>query len=311
MLISIIVPVYNSATCLKRCIDSVVAQTYTDWELILVDDGSTDDSANICDDYAKRDSRILAWHLANGGVGRARNFGLSQAHGDWITYCDSDDEMLPESLATFVSNIVPGVDLIRGGFERVKNGNTMVVSTPKSVISRKEDVICKCSESRYEAYLWNSCFRKEIIRDICFDENISWCEDHLFTFSAIKNAQSVTFIPEVVYRYYAPAVTDGSSFGKNLSSRYINPQMIMNEALAEMKIKKESTQEHSEAFLDLIRREFEYKVRLAIRYAVIGDHICQAFILTLKYLPKKTILPIRLLYSIKVAPYLNKILSNK
>lgn len=306
MLISIIVPVYNSANHLKRCIESVIAQTYTDWELILVDDGSTDGSANICDNYANSDSRILAWHLANGGVGRARNFGLRQAHGDWITFCDSDDEMLPVSLAAFVSNIVPGVDLIRGGFERVKNGGTMVVSTPKSVLSRKEDIICKCSESHYEAYLWNSCFRRAVIRDFCFDESISWCEDHLFTFSVIKNAQSVTFIPEVVYRYYAPAVTDGSSFGKNLSSRYINPKMIMIEALAEMKVKKESVQEHSEAFIELIRREFEYKVRLAIRYAVIGNHIGQAFILTLKYLPKNPILPIRLLYSIKVAPYLKQ-----
>ena len=121
MLISIIVPVYNSANCLKSCIDNVLAQTYTEWELILVDDGSTDGSANICDDYANRDSRILSWHLANGGVGHARNFGLSQAHGDWITFCDSDDEMPPGALAAYVSCFIPGVDLIRGGFERVKN----------------------------------------------------------------------------------------------------------------------------------------------------------------------------------------------
>ena len=304
MLISIIVPVYNSANCLKSCIDSVLAQTYTEWELILVDDGSTDGSANICDDYANRDSRILSWHLANGGVGHARNFGLSQAHGDWITFCDSDDEMPPRALAAYGSCFIPGVDLIRGGFERVKNGNTTLVSTPKCVVGRKEDIISKCSSTRYEAYLWNSCFRKEIIGDIRFNEKISWCEDHLFTFSAIKNAKSVMFIPEVVYRYYAPEVTDGSSFGKNLSSRYINPDMIITEALAEMKVKKECVAEYSKDFLDLIRREFEYKVRLAIRYAVIGNHICQAFILTLRYLPKNLILPIKLLYYIKIAPIL-------
>lgn len=124
MLISIIVPVYNSANYLRRCIDSVISQIYADWELLLVDDGSTDGSASICDDYANKDSRIMVWHLANGGVGMARNFGLSQAHGDWITFCDSDDEMPPGALAAYVSCFVPNVDLIRGGFERVKNGNT-------------------------------------------------------------------------------------------------------------------------------------------------------------------------------------------
>ena len=89
--ISVIVPVYNTEKYLDRCIQSILAQTYTDFELLLVDDGSTDSSGAICDKYAEQDSRVRVFHKENGGVSSARNQGLDNAKGEWITFVDSDD----------------------------------------------------------------------------------------------------------------------------------------------------------------------------------------------------------------------------
>ena len=90
-LISIIVPIYNVEKYLSRCINSVLSQTFPDFELLLIDDGSTDKSGYICDGYAQKDSRIKVFHIENGGVSAARNYGLDNARGEWITFVDADD----------------------------------------------------------------------------------------------------------------------------------------------------------------------------------------------------------------------------
>ena len=101
--ISIIIPVYNAEKYLRRCIESVLSQSFTDFELILVDDGSRDFSPHICDDYAQKDSRVKVIHKANGGVIAARNDGLDIAKGEYVTFIDSDDWVERESLST-ISN---------------------------------------------------------------------------------------------------------------------------------------------------------------------------------------------------------------
>ena len=94
--VSVIIPVYNVEQYLNRCIDSVLNQTYKDFEIILVDDGSTDKSGEICDVYAEKDSRITVIHKENGGLSDARNFGIDAARGDFLTFLDSDDYFHPE-----------------------------------------------------------------------------------------------------------------------------------------------------------------------------------------------------------------------
>ena len=89
--VSVIIPVYKAANCLRRCVDSILNQTFTDFELILVDDGSPDQSGRICDEYAIRDTRVKTVHKENGGVSTARNAGLDIAIGKWIVFVDSDD----------------------------------------------------------------------------------------------------------------------------------------------------------------------------------------------------------------------------
>ena len=100
--ISVIVPVYNTEKFLQRCIDSVLAQTYQDFELLLIDDGSKDSSDTICDEYAAQDTRVKVFHKENGGVSSARNVGLDNARGEWITFVDSDDYIEENYLQTFI-----------------------------------------------------------------------------------------------------------------------------------------------------------------------------------------------------------------
>ena len=101
--ISVIVPVYNTEKYLRRCIDSVLAQTYQDFELLLIDDGSKDSSGAICDEYAEKDTRVRVFHKENGGVSSARNLGLDNAKGEWVTFIDSDDYFLPKGLTVLYS----------------------------------------------------------------------------------------------------------------------------------------------------------------------------------------------------------------
>ena len=111
-LVSIIVPVYNAEKYLNRCIDSILSQTMTDFELLLIDDGSKDDSGRICDEYSEKDARVRVFHKTNGGVSSARNLGLDNAIGDWITYVDADDRCSYEYLEHLLSKVDEGTDLI-------------------------------------------------------------------------------------------------------------------------------------------------------------------------------------------------------
>ena len=113
--ISIIVPVYNAEKYLHRCIESILAQTFKDFELLLIDDGSKDSSGYICDEYAEKDERVRVLHKVNGGVSSARNLGLNNARGEWGTFADSDDEVCEDWLSTFVDNL-DGYDAVVTGF---------------------------------------------------------------------------------------------------------------------------------------------------------------------------------------------------
>lgn len=122
-LISVIIPIYNSAPYLERCINSILNQTFKDFELILVNDGSTDNSGLICNEYASFDKRIQVFHKINGGAGAARKFGVKQAKGKWIMFCDSDD-VLPERSIEFLYKHHEKADIIVGTLEITANNNS-------------------------------------------------------------------------------------------------------------------------------------------------------------------------------------------
>lgn len=135
-LISIIVPVYNSESTLNRCVDSILNQTFHDWELLLIDDGSTDQSGEICDQYDAKDQRINVFHKENGGVSTARNVGLDNAKGSWVTFIDSDDFISINFLSTFVR--FQSSDLYICGIQFINNST---IYLPPEECIKIEDVI--------------------------------------------------------------------------------------------------------------------------------------------------------------------------
>lgn len=206
-LISVIVPVYNSEQTLNRCIDSILCQTYRNFELLLIDDGSNDRSGEICDEYARKDSRVKVFHKENGGVSSARNVGLDNAKGEWITFCDSDDYVSKEWLCNML-RYDTGCDLVVQGFS-----TPMEYEPPNSEINHFcvysgpiKDGLILLLQRHILGYLWVKLFKSSIIRNhhIKFDKNIFLQEDELFILSYAKYCNSMTAIEKIGYFYNPP-----------------------------------------------------------------------------------------------------------
>lgn len=124
--VSIIIPIYNTGDKLVRCLESVLNQTHDDFECLLVDDGSIDQSPRIIDEFAAKDSRFKAIHKPNGGVSSARNEGLRIADGEWVVFLDSDDTIKPNHIEAMLSVVEDGIDIVFTGFEQIVAGNQIV-----------------------------------------------------------------------------------------------------------------------------------------------------------------------------------------
>ncbi len=237
--ISIIIPVFNVVKYIERCLDSIAKQSFESFEVILVDDGSSDGSETVCDKYSSQDSRFKVFHKKNEGVSVARNLGLKQASGSWITFCDSDDYLPPNALELYSLHFNNG-DLIKGGFEQVflskKESKSFRVPS-KSVLSSKSEILSLAESSHYCGFVWNSCIRKDIAMQFAFDEKINWCEDQLYVFQCMLVAKKIVFLSEIVYYY---RVNDLVSLGQgsSLSSHLIEPDVIKDVADEEFRIKR-------------------------------------------------------------------------
>lgn len=212
-LVSVIVPVYNAEKYLNRCIDSILSQTMTDFELLLIDDGSKDNSGRICDEYSEKDARVRAFHKPNGGVSSARNLGLDNAIGKWITFCDADDVVLPSWLSNFIDNACDSVDYVIQGFLADK---TMSKSDDSEFTNRRkfsfsfegtmEDGLLLMSKNSMLGYVWCKLFRHSIIKqfDVSFNESYNYQEDMIFNLSYLQHCKKIKSIDDVGYCYYVP-----------------------------------------------------------------------------------------------------------
>lgn len=217
-MISIIVPVYNVEKYLTKCIDSILSQTYTDWELILIDDGSIDQSGKICDEYICKDSRIKTTHKKNEGVSRARNTGIALAKGEYICFIDSDDWIDPTYLEDFKVQ-EQQCDFYFSG---------ALYDTYDKVYSYKKYTEKYC-QNRYEikeeffnqdllsnGYPWGKLYKTQIIKDnkLRFNENLAINEDHIFVFQYFTCINTLYITNTAGYHY---TVFDNS--GRKLSSK--------------------------------------------------------------------------------------------
>lgn len=207
-MISIIIPAYNASATLSRCLDSILNQSYTDFEAIVVDDGSVDDTFSIIESYAKVDSRIVPIHKSNGGVSSARNIALNKAKGDYIAFCDSDDEVLPDWLQDFAVNI-NGVDIAIQDLINIDskgNRNISNLNLDYGTVSC-EELLIKIHEVGLIGYLFTKLFRYDIIskNNLQFREDIHYREDEVFFLQYMEHAKSCTYVSKANYIYYLPS----------------------------------------------------------------------------------------------------------
>lgn len=203
--LSIIVPVYNVEKYLPKCIDGILAQTFTDFELLLVDDGSTDSSGRICDAYAATDSRIRVTHKSNGGVSSARNVALENVTGGvkWITFIDSDDFVANDYIQNLLKQTKEDseLDFVQGGCTNYRDSSSTydIEQEYESVISNdKADLL-----ERMRGLLHSKLFLAALIEKIGlrFDERIRIAEDMIFTIEYIRHVNKYAFCSERGYYY--------------------------------------------------------------------------------------------------------------
>lgn len=203
--ISVIVPVYNVEKYLRRCIDSILAQTFTDFELLLIDDGSNKDkSGEICDEYAVKDKRVRVFHKENGGASSARNVGLNNALGEYICFCDADDFVEQNWLYNFSLNMAKS-DMVISGF-KIFQANQCVKDNRMPELNDKLSIIQYLEEKNISGYLWCKCFKKEIIDryHIKFNEKYVIWEDLDFIYRYWCHTNIIKMNEGVTYDYFMP-----------------------------------------------------------------------------------------------------------
>jgi len=204
--ISIIVPVYNTEKYLKMCIDSILNQTFTNFEILLINDGSNDNSGIICDEYSQADNRVRVFHQKNRGASYARNLGLDSAKGEWICFVDSDDWVEKNYLSNLIISTEPDLDLIIGGFTQRTNGTTINQSLNKvSLIvdtKNKELVLNKFALFNF-SYPVGKLFKLEIINKnfIRFLPRAIMFEDTIFLMEYLKHSNFLKLINSKDYQY--------------------------------------------------------------------------------------------------------------
>lgn len=205
--ISVIVPVYNVEKYLSRCIDSILEQTFKDFELLLIDDGSKDSSGKICDEYAKKDKHIRVFHKENGGVSSARNLGLNLAVGEWVSFVDADDKIDEKYLYELYENSF-NVDFVICGYRQIGIINKTVIYNEAIFNMHSYNDQSYFNKSEIESSClfycpWRKLFKMEFIQDnnIRFDEGMFLGEDTCFIISYVKYINNIKVIGTSNYIY--------------------------------------------------------------------------------------------------------------
>lgn len=197
--ISIIIPIYKSEKYLRECINSIINQSFDDWELLLIDDGSPDKSGLICDEYAESDKRIHSFHKINGGVSSARNFGLKYIKGKWVMFIDSDDCLYSDAFRTLLECAeTEDLDFVQSSFNRIyqenQYGNIEIQKCTADEYVKSNQIITT---------VWGSIFKSDIIikNKIMFNPHIKLGEDQLFLFEYLLHIRYARRLKDILYFY--------------------------------------------------------------------------------------------------------------
>ena len=221
--VSIIVPVYNGEKTLERCVDSVLKQEYKDFELFLINDGSSDKTREICERYAAADDRVLVIHKENSGVSESRNMAIAQAHGEYLQFLDCDDWITPDATKLLVRAAKEEqADLVIADFyrvigERLSHKGDIEID---GVMDQEAFVGCMMEKPAdfYYGVLWNKLYRRDIImkHHLQMNPEISWCEDFMFNLEYIRYAKVFYALHAPIY-YYVKRKGSLASQGINIS----------------------------------------------------------------------------------------------
>jgi len=200
--ISVIIPVYNVQQYLVKCIESILSQTYSNFELLIIDDGSTDKSGLICDNYVQKDSRIKVFHKKNGGVSSSRNLGLDMAKGKWLMFVDSDDSINIKCLEKCLYVVRQNkLDVLQFSYDRISTSGTIISSNINSTEVLSSDQYIK--EFKFNVCVWGTFIKRLIVHSnrIRFNDSIKLAEDQLFIMEVIKHSHLIQRIDDILYYY--------------------------------------------------------------------------------------------------------------
>lgn len=236
--LSVIIPVYNTSKYLRRCLESVVSQTYPALEVVIVDDGSTDNSAEICKEYVENHLNFKFCSLPNGGASKARNRGLVMSSGDFITFLDSDDYLQQDIYNMALNAFTPDIDIVSFGANTITSGGDLLsIDCDFDRIYAAEEIISDIV-AKLKTAVWNKVFRKTAIDGISFPEEYSHNEDMVFLCECIKEETRMRSISVIGYNYV-----------KHEASVTASPFTV--KSFDEVKAKDRSVEIISEKFPDL------------------------------------------------------------
>lgn len=273
MLVSIIVPVYNSKQYLRRCLESIINQSYKNIEIILIDDGSTDNSGKICDEYALKNKKIKVIHIRNKGPSVARNNGIKISRGEFIFFLDSDDFIGNNAISILMENYHQHkADIIIGNFKKIRNGiieQRADILLPDNKFLNKQEILDYSrlylkTPNKYLlfAFSWGKLFKSSIIKDnhILFNNDLHTFEDVAFNFDYLNHIDGVYFLREPIYNHtvydnYSSATMTASGNPMRLfgykQALFNNISCYLRNKISAVDIKKEVG--HADIFLTIIQ----------------------------------------------------------
>lgn len=254
---SIIVPMYNSEKYIKKCLESLLSQSVDDYEILIVDDGSNDSSKNICMEYQRKNGKIKVYSQENGGVSKARNFGISKAKGDYIIFVDSDDWVdnnLLETIKLYIDQYTP--DILIYGIKYIQENKVQFDSSKEEAICMEQNQIKEYITNLYEvgaiSSSVNKVYKREVLRNSCFDESLKYGEDLKFNMRVFGSVKSIINIPKALYYYNKHENSLTTNIDKQQIREMLSLFQLSKEFFESIEIEKQRQDEL------LIRHYFEY-----------------------------------------------------
>lgn len=260
-LISIIIPAYNVDKYIEQCLNSVINQTYKNLEIIVINDGSTDNTQQIIDRFSEIDRRIKIVHKENTGVSDTRNLGLEMASGEYIGFIDSDDEIKSEMYQTLLSHLINNdADIAHCGFELISKTCSKVFNGTNKIYiqSQKEALTSLLKGDIFEPSSCTKLYKKQVLENLKFDSKVKFNEDLLFNVEAFLQSQKIVFHDVPLYKYkYNPSSASRSTQNHEIQKSVLRVTQLLHDQLNGVGIDKVRNQFYVNKLISIYRAVFD------------------------------------------------------